>query len=86
MPIRSCSWAPSPAPSSSDVDGMKKVMERFEVGEVLNLGSLMDAVPHTRDAMLSAGANKEALKERLQGFRIRRGAPIKAPSVLPPCS
>ena len=49
-------------------------MERFEVGEVLNLGSLMDAVPHTRDAMLSAGANKEALKERLQGFRIRGGA------------
>ena len=47
-----------------------KVMEPYDVELVVNLGSLLDASPHTREPALSGGANKEELKERLEGLRI----------------
>lgn len=47
-----------------------EVMDPYDIEAVLNLGSLMDAIPHTRDATLSGGANKPELRERLAGLRI----------------
>ena len=46
------------------------VMDPYGVTDVLNLGSLMDAVPHTRETPLSGGANKDELLARLTGLRI----------------
>ena len=42
----------------------------YEIKVVVNLGSLLDALPHTRDPLLSGGGNKEEVKARLQGLRI----------------
>ncbi len=51
------------------IDTILSVAEPYDVEVVLNLGSLMDAIPHTRDALLSGSVNKEPLKERLAGLR-----------------
>ena len=46
------------------------VLEPYDLQQVISLGSLLDAVPHTRETTLSGGANKEELKARLEGLRI----------------
>ncbi|MEE9285265.1 MAG: PAC2 family protein [Dehalococcoidia bacterium] len=55
------------------VETMMDVIESHGVEVVITLGSLMDAVPHTRDSLLSGNVNKEELKERLEGLRIMGG-------------
>ena len=46
------------------------VLEPYDVQELVTLGSLPDALPHTREALLTGNANKEELKAKLEGLRI----------------
>lgn len=46
------------------------VIRPYNVQEVIGLGSLLDALPHTRETRLSGGANNDALKAKLTGIRI----------------
>jgi proteasome assembly chaperone (PAC2) family protein len=48
------------------------VVEPYDMQLMINAGSLLDALPHTRDATLTGSANKEELKVKLEGVRIRR--------------
>ncbi len=46
------------------------VVDGYDLDLVVNLGSLLDAIPHTREPLLSGGANKDDVKSRLSGLRI----------------
>ena len=48
------------------------VVEPYDMQLMVNAGSLLDALPHTREATLTGSANKEELKAQLEGVRIRR--------------
>ena len=52
-------------------ESLLTVMKTFGLQQVISLGSLLDALPHTRDTTLSGGANKEELQAKLQGLQIR---------------
>jgi len=42
----------------------------YDVQLFVNLGSLLDALPHTRDPLLSGGANTDEVKAKLDGLRV----------------
>ena len=49
------------------------VISGYDMQLLVNLGSLLDALPHTRDPLLSASVNKDELRSRIEGVRIRTG-------------
>ena len=52
------------------IETMMSVIDRYGVETVVTLGSLADAVPHTRDSLISGNANKDEIKDRLGGLRL----------------
>lgn len=47
------------------------VIEPYDLDLVVNVGSLMDATPHTREPRLSGGVNRDELKSKLGSMQIR---------------
>lgn len=54
----------------SYINALLSVTEPYNMDVIMNVGSLMDAIPHTREPILSGSANRDDVKKRLGGLRI----------------
>ena len=54
------------------VNGMVAVIKELGVSEVVHVGALLDAVPHTREARITGSATSPELQAMLRGVQLRR--------------
>ena len=52
----------------------------YNVQMIVNLGSLMDALPHTREPLVTGNVNKEELRNRIEGLRMRGRGNYQGPA------
>lgn len=62
------------------IETVFQVIAGMDVQLFVNLGSLLDALPHTREPLLSASVNKDELLPKVDGLRIRRGGNYQGPA------
>ncbi|MBF8299121.1 MAG: hypothetical protein HW397_170 [Dehalococcoidia bacterium] len=52
----------------------------YDIQMVVNLGSLLDALPHTRDPLVTGNVNKEELRNKIEGLRLRARGNYQGPA------
>jgi proteasome assembly chaperone (PAC2) family protein len=57
-----------------------EVVSAYDIPLMVNLGALLDALPHTRDPLLSGNVNKDELRSRIEGLRIRARSNYQGPA------
>jgi len=53
-------------------ENIVETLHELEVSQVLHVGALLDAVPHTRDTRITGTATSPELQDLLQGVEVRR--------------